>query len=103
MPARLLRKVHRSLSVAALTLCLVAILQAQDSVTIRVNAAQTIGPYKPISNFFGYDEPNFTYAKNGSKLVGELGKLSGSKGGTPVYIRTHFMLTTGDGTSGYKW
>jgi xylan 1,4-beta-xylosidase len=39
--------------------------------------------------------------------VGELGSLSGDlsdkKGGDPVYIRTHFMLTTGDGTSGFKW
>ncbi len=78
-------------------------MYAQDNVTIRVNAGQSIGPYKPISGFFGYDEPNFTYAKNGSKLVGELGSLSGSKGGDPVYIRTHFMLTTGDGTPGYKW
>ena len=105
MRARLLRKVHRSLRLRAVALCLVtgAGLYAQDSVTIRVNAGQTIGTYKPISAFFGYDEPNFTYAKNGSKLVGELGSLSGSKGGDPVYIRTHFMLTTGDGTSGYKW
>ena len=89
----------------AVALCLAACatLYAQDSVTVRVNAGQTIGPYKPISGFFGYDEPNFTYAKNGSKLVGELGNLSGSKGAAPVYIRTHFMLTTGDGTSGYKW
>src|SRR5580693_8618496 len=109
MPARLSPRVHRLLrlgAVAALALCLAAILRAQDPITIRVNAAQTIGPYKPISNFFGYDEPNFTYAKNGSKLVGELESLSGSKGNKssdPVYIRTHFMLTTGDGTSGYKW
>src|SRR5580704_17228708 len=102
MPARLWRKLHRLLAVA---LCLVtgAGLYAQDNVTIRVNAGQTLGPYKPISGFFGYDEPNFTYAKNGRKLVGELGSLSGSKGGDPVYIRTHFMLATGDGTPGYKW
>jgi xylan 1,4-beta-xylosidase len=31
--------------------------------------------------------------------VGELAALSGG----PVYIRTHFMLTTGDGTPGLKW
>jgi xylan 1,4-beta-xylosidase len=74
----------------------------QDSVTIRVNAANKIGPYKPITGYFGYDEPNFTYAKNGAKLVKELGNLAGSKS-DPVYIRTHFMLTTGDGTAGFKW
>ncbi len=75
---------------------------AQDAVAIRVNAAETIGPYKPISTYFGYDEPNFTYAKNGRKLVGELATLAG-RGGPPAYIRTHFMLTTGDGTAGFKW
>ena len=84
--------------------CLLAAASAlaQDGVTIRVNASATIGPYKPISSFFGYDEPNFTYAKYGRKLVGELGTLAGKKG-DPVYIRTHFMLTTGDGTPGFKW
>ena len=75
---------------------------AQNGITIQVNAAETVGPFKPISGFFGYDEPNFTYAKNGQKLIGELGSLSGSKG-NPVYIRTHFMLATGDGTPGLKW
>ena len=31
---------------------------AQNTVTIRVNAARTVGPFKPIYAFFGYDEPN---------------------------------------------
>ena len=31
---------------------------AQDTVTIRVNGAETIGPFKPIYRYFGYDEPN---------------------------------------------
>jgi xylan 1,4-beta-xylosidase len=88
---------------ASIALLAAAAAYAQDGITIRVNAAEKLGPYKPITGFFGYDEPNFTYAKNGSKLVGELGSLSGSKGGDPVYIRTHFMLTTGDGTPGFKW
>jgi xylan 1,4-beta-xylosidase len=72
---------------------------AQNSVTIRVNAAETIGPFKPIYGYFGYDEPNYTYTKNGQKLVGELASLSR----VPIYIRTHFMLATGDGTPGLKW
>jgi xylan 1,4-beta-xylosidase len=72
---------------------------AQSPVTIRVNAAETIGPFKPIYGYFGYDEPNYTYTKNGRKLVGELAAVSGG----PVYIRTHFMLATGDGTPELKW
>jgi xylan 1,4-beta-xylosidase len=76
-----------------------SILNAQETVTIRVNAAAHLAPFKPIYGYFGYDEPNFTYTKNGTKLVGELAALSN----TPVYIRTHFMLATGDGTPGLKW
>jgi len=72
---------------------------AQEPVAIHVNAAQTIGPFKPIYAYFGYDEPNYTYMKNGTKLVGELGALSSAQ----VYIRTHFLLATGDGTPGLKW
>jgi len=72
---------------------------AQGPVTIRVDAAQKITPFKPIYGYFGYDEPNYTYTKNGSKLVGELAELTDA----PVYIRTHFLLATGDGTAGLKW
>ncbi len=72
---------------------------AQNTVTIRVNAAETLGPFKPIYGYFGYDEPNYTYTQNGRKLIGELAGLSA----VPVYIRTHFMLATGDGTPGLKW
>lgn len=78
----------------------------QARVTIRVNASETIGPYKPISGYFGYDEPNFTYATNGTRLVQELGSLGGTPRQVesgPVYIRTHFLLATGDGTPGFKW
>lgn len=72
---------------------------AQNAVMIRVNGAETVGPFKPIYAYFGYDEPNYTYMPNGRKLVGELAAMSG----TPVYIRTHFLLATGDGTPGLKW
>jgi xylan 1,4-beta-xylosidase len=75
------------------------LLHAQDAVTIRVHADQKTGAFQPIYGYFGYDEPNFTYTKNGRKLVRELAALSSS----PVYIRTHFMLATGDGTAGFKF
>jgi xylan 1,4-beta-xylosidase len=83
----------------ALLLLTAASALAQTAVTIRVHAAETIGPFKPIYPYFGYDEPNFTYMKNGRKLIGELAALSRE----PVYIRTHFLLATGDGTPGLKW
>ena len=35
----------------------------------------------------------------GASWVGELAALSSA----PVYIRTHFMLTTGDGKPGFKF
>lgn len=71
----------------------------QQPVTVRVDASQKIGTLKPVWNYFGYDEPNYTYAKNGTKLIGELAALSK----TPVHIRAHNLLTTGDGTAALKW
>lgn len=54
---------------------------------------------KPIWSYFGYDEPNFTTRKDGSKLLTELSQLSRE----PLYVRTHNLLTTGDGTPALKW
>ena len=79
--------------------CAAAALAQQQPVTIRVDAAKTAGPYKPIYRYFGYDEPNYTYMKHGRKLVGELAQLSEG----PVHIRTHFLLATGDAAPGFKW
>ncbi|HEX5082895.1 MAG TPA: beta-xylosidase [Blastocatellia bacterium] len=70
-----------------------------DRVTIRVDAAKRKGPMKPIWSFFGYDEPNYTYMKDGKKLLSELAALSPA----PVFVRTHNLLTTGDGTAALKW
>jgi xylan 1,4-beta-xylosidase len=68
-------------------------------VKIRVNADQPDGTLPPIWSFFGYDEPNYTYAANGKKLLSELSALSSA----PVYVRVHNLLTTGDGSSSLKW
>src|ERR1700690_1443781 len=74
-------------------------LPAQEPVTIRVDAGAPIGPSKPTWAWFGYDEPNYTYAKNGRKLLGELAALSP----VPVHIRVHNLLTSGDGSASLKW
>ena len=45
------------------------------AVTIRVDAGQSLGPLGPIWRFFGADEPNYAYMKDGRKLLAELGEL----------------------------
>src|SRR3954452_14758047 len=72
---------------------------AQPQVTIRVDAAVARGPVRPIYSFFGYDEPNYTYMKDGKKLLSEIAALSP----VPVHVRAHNLLTTGDGTPALKW
>ena len=72
---------------------------ASISVHIKVDAAKPIGEMKPIWRFFGADEPNYAYMKDGQKLIKEQGQL---RPGT-VYFRAHNLLTTGDGTPALKW
>lgn len=67
-------------------------------VQISVDAARPIGEYKAIYRFFGADEPNYAYMKDGRKLLAELGELNPN-----VYFRTHNLLTSGDGTPALKW
>ncbi len=78
---------------------LVPVLALSQSVTIRVDATRTLGPLPSSWAYFGYDEPNYTYAPNGGKLIRELAELSKSR----VHIRTHFLLVTGDGKGGLKF
>jgi xylan 1,4-beta-xylosidase len=87
-----------SLPAAILSLSLAVPFSAQP-VSIQVHAGQPIAPYKPIWNFFGADEPNYLYAPNGEKLLGELASLSP----VPVYFRPHNLFTTGNGDASLKW
>ncbi len=73
--------------------------QGPQGVNIEVQFDQAQGAISPIWNYFGYDEPNYTYAPNGKKLLGELAALSAE----PAYVRVHNLLTTGDGSSSLKW
>lgn len=69
------------------------------AVLLTVDAGHVGPPYTPAWNYFGADEPNFIYAPNGVKLLHELSALSPS----PVYMRVHNLLTTGDGSGSLKW
>lgn len=68
-------------------------------VRIQIDAAHPTGPLKPIWRFFGADEPNYAYMKNGSEMLGELGAMKKDE----VFFRTHSLLTTGKGEHGLKW
>ncbi|HXB99018.1 MAG TPA: hypothetical protein VNU74_01380 [Terriglobales bacterium] len=70
-----------------------------ESAKVRVQADQSNGTISPTWNYFGYDEPNYTYAPNGKKLLGELAALDAA----PIYVRVHNLLTTGDGSASLKW
>lgn len=80
-------------------LLVVATAAAQTPVVIRVDAGHNAGRFRAIFPYFGYDEPNYTYAPHGRKLIGELAALSKES----VYIRTHFLLASGDGNPNLKW
>jgi len=70
-----------------------------DSVSIRVDLKKGKGPMTPVWAWFGYDEPNYTYMKDGKKLLSEIAALSP----VPVYVRSHNLMTSGDGTPALKW
>ena len=68
-------------------------------VTITVDAAKPVGELTPLWRFFGADEADYAYMKDGKKLLSELGQL----GGPQVYFRAHHLLTSGDGAYALKW
>ncbi|MGN6266630.1 MAG: GH39 family glycosyl hydrolase [Ginsengibacter sp.] len=76
-----------------------ATLAQTDTVHIGIDTKKVTGPYNPIWSYFGYDEANFTTMKDGKKLLTELSQLSNA----PVYVRTHNLLTSGDGKAALKW
>jgi xylan 1,4-beta-xylosidase len=74
-------------------------LTPSGPVEIEVHTAKPAGPYIPIWNYFGADEPNYLYTPNGRRLLGELAALSS----VPVYFRPHNLFTTGNGEGSLKW
>jgi len=68
-------------------------------VTITVDAGKSLGELTPIWRYFGADEADYAYMKDGKKLLSELGQL----GGPQVFFRAHHLLTSGDGSYALKW
>src|SRR3954471_24984293 len=71
----------------------------QQAANITVDLKNETGDMYLFWAWFGHDEPNYTYMKDGRKLLTELAALSP----VPVYMRVHNLLTTGDGTPALKW
>src|SRR5260221_14254752 len=62
--------------------------QSLSNPSIVVELTRPVGDMKPIWAWFGHDEPNYTYMKDGKKLLTELAALSP----VPVHLRTHNLL-----------
>jgi xylan 1,4-beta-xylosidase len=75
------------------------VVPIQPPVAIQVELAKTVGAFKPIYSWFGYDEANYTTMRHGTELLKELHDLTPA----PVYIRAHHLLTSGDGVAELKF
>ncbi|HEX7982988.1 MAG TPA: hypothetical protein VF616_05690 [Duganella sp.] len=92
-----MKRLLTALSLAAsVQLCFAA---TPAPVKLTVDAARVTGPMTPIWAWFGYDEPNYTTAPNGKKLLSDIAALSP----VPVYVRAHNLMTSGDGSYALKW
>ncbi|WP_114790595.1 beta-xylosidase [Niabella yanshanensis] len=90
---------NRFLMIACCLLFLSTGFAQSDTALIQVDLDQELGDRQPLWAWFGYDEPNYTYMKDGKKLLSEIAALSP----VPVYVRTHSLMVTGDGKAALKW
>ena len=94
-----MKRLLAALSLAASAPFCLAAPPAQAPVLLTVDASRAEGPMTPIWAWFGYDEPNYTTAPNGKKLLSDIAALSP----VPVYVRAHNLMTSGDGSYALKW
>ncbi len=101
----MLMKILRSLATVSAVLILnhlPALVFSQPDkkvVEVKVNFDKPVGDMYPMWAWFGYDEPNYTYMKDGTKLLTEISQLSP----VPVFVRAHSLMVTGDGVAALKW
>jgi xylan 1,4-beta-xylosidase len=72
---------------------------SQEIKHIDIDFSKEVGKMYPFWAFFGADEPNYAYMKDGKKLLSELSSLSP----VPVYFRAHSLLNSGHDTLSLKW
>jgi len=94
-----LKKTRYSLLIIFISLQIFAQKQAIEITKINIDFSKNIGDMYPFWAFFGADEPNYAYMKDGKKLLSELSTMSP----VPVYFRAHNLLTSGHDTLNLKW
>ncbi len=88
------------LFLAVLSVTTVFAQDNSETVTLNIDFNTEVGPMQPVWAWWGYDEPNYTYMKDGKKLLSEIADLSP----VPVYVRAHSLLVTDEGPrAALKW
>ncbi|RYU94520.1 GH39 family glycosyl hydrolase [Emticicia agri] len=72
---------------------------SSEKTLIQVDFNKKIGDMTTMWAWFGADEPNYAYMRDGKKLLSELSAMSP----VPVYFRAHNLLTSGHDTLTLKW
>lgn len=72
---------------------------SSEKTLIQVDFNKKTGDMSTMWAWFGADEPNYAYMKDGKKLLSELSAMSP----VPVYFRAHNLLTSGHDTLTLKW
>lgn len=88
----------RAVLIMGLLISILSTAQSQKT-DIIVDLNKEKGEMTPIWAWFGYDEPNYTYMKDGKKLLTEIADFSP----VPVNVRAHCLMCSGDGTAALKW
>ena len=70
-----------------------------ENVKINVDAGKVTGELAHAWNYIGYDECNYTYTPEGQELLAKFGSIQEK----PYYVRTHYILCTGNAHGAYKW
>jgi len=89
----------RRLAVIVCLLGAAVVARGQSPVTVQVDLSKSEGPFAPVYAWFGYDESGYTTSENGRALLKEVHDATPA----PVYVRAHFLLTSGDGKPELKW
>lgn len=87
------------LTVGLLALIACGRQQAPATVNVSVDATAAGTPLERVWPFHGYDEINYTTTPEGEALLGAIAAAHTA----PAYVRSHFLLNTGDGAPAVKW